>query len=78
MRMLQNHDLGADEEDFFLKLKMYCPDIYDVKYLMGSCKELRGGLQEIADKLGVCACVYLRSGVFMLSITPNNKYVCFL
>jgi len=53
MRMIQNHDLGADEEDFFIRLKMYCPDIYDVKYLMGSCKELRGGLQEVADKLGV-------------------------
>ncbi len=27
--------------------------LYDIKYLMRSCRTLRGGLQELADDLGV-------------------------
>ena len=51
--MLQNEDLEEDDEEFFSKLKCYCPDIYDVKYLMKSCKDLKGGLQEVSDYLQV-------------------------
>ncbi len=32
---------------------MYFPVVYDIKYLMKCCKTLKGGLQEVADDLGV-------------------------
>lgn len=42
-----------DCEDFFLSCRIYFPTIYDIKYLMRSCKTLKGGLQDVADELGV-------------------------
>ena len=42
-----------EESEFFDLLKLYFPKIYDVKYLMKSCKNLKGGLQEVADQLEV-------------------------
>ena len=53
IKMLINTDLEEEDENFFSKLKYYCPDIYDVKYLMKSCKDLKGGLQEVSDYLQV-------------------------
>ena len=49
--MLQN--LPKTEEAFFENLKLYFPNVYDVKYLMKSCKNLKGGLQELANELEV-------------------------
>ena len=49
--MFQN--LPKTEEAFFENLKLYFPNVYDVKYLMKSCKNLKGGLQEVADMLEV-------------------------
>ncbi|KAA8586509.1 hypothetical protein FQN60_000345 [Etheostoma spectabile] len=40
-----------EEHDFFQILNLFFPAIYDVKYLMKSCKNLKGGLQEVADQL---------------------------
>ena len=37
--------LLKEEKDFFSLLRLYFPAIYDVKYLMKSCKRLKGGLQ---------------------------------
>ena len=45
--------LPCDEPEFFELIKIYFPNIYDVKYLMKSCKTLKGGLQEVADELKV-------------------------
>ncbi|XP_059171878.1 CCR4-NOT transcription complex subunit 7-like [Physella acuta] len=53
IKMLQNSDLEEDDEEFFSKLRLHCPDIYDVKYLMKSCKDLKGGLQEVSDYLQI-------------------------
>lgn len=53
IKMLINTDLEEEDENFFSKLKYYCPDIYDVKYLMKSCKDLKGGLQEVSDYLQI-------------------------
>merc|ERR1712226_1797513 len=39
--------------EFFELLKTYFPNVYDVKYLMKSCKNLKGGLQEVANELEV-------------------------
>ena len=51
--MLTNSNLPEGETEFFETLKIYFPNIYDVKYLMKSCKNLKGGLQEVADMLEV-------------------------
>ena len=53
MRLLTNEKLPDEESDFFELLSCYFPKIYDVKYLMKSCKNLKGGLQEVADQLKV-------------------------
>ena len=53
LSLLTNVNLPEGETEFFETLKMYFPNIYDVKYLMKSCKNLKGGLQEVADMLEV-------------------------
>ncbi|XP_035901568.1 CCR4-NOT transcription complex subunit 7 isoform X4 [Anopheles stephensi] len=51
LKLLTDQNLPAEEGDFFELLRIYFPTIYDVKYLMKSCKNLKGGLQEVADQL---------------------------
>ena len=53
LRLLTNTNLPEDESDFFMTLNIYFPKIYDIKYLMKYCKNLKGGLQELADTLDV-------------------------
>lgn len=55
MRVLTGRKLPDDESDFFALMSLYFPKVYDVKYLMKSCKNLKGGLQEVADSLEVSA-----------------------
>jgi len=55
MRVLTSCKLPDDEADFFGLMSLYFPNVYDVKYLMKSCKNLKGGLQEVADSLEVSA-----------------------
>lgn len=57
VRLLTNQDLPDTEQDFFDLTSLYFPRIFDVKYLMKSCKNLKGGLQDVADALEVCAYV---------------------
>lgn len=45
--------LPSQEADFFALLRLWFPCVYDIKYLMRSCKTLKGGLQDVADDLGV-------------------------
>merc|ERR1712196_525817 len=45
--------LSAVETDFLSELALYFPCNYDIKYLMRSCKNLKGGLQEVADDMEV-------------------------
>jgi CCR4-NOT transcription complex subunit 7/8 len=45
--------LPAHENDFFEQLRLWFPCIYDIKFLMRSCKTLKGGLQDVADDLQV-------------------------
>ncbi|KAK0524660.1 CCR4-NOT core DEDD RNase subunit [Tilletia horrida] len=45
--------LPPQEADFFALLRVYFPCIYDIKFLMRSCKSLKGGLQDVADDLQV-------------------------
>lgn len=51
LKILTDQKLPTDESEFFELLRIYFPVIYDVKYLMKSCKNLKGGLQEVADQL---------------------------
>ena len=54
MKLLTCVHLPATEEEFFELFSIWFPTVYDVKYMMRSCKGLKGGLQEVADDLGVC------------------------
>lgn len=51
IKLLTDSNLPQDETEFFDLLKIFFPTVYDVKYLMKSCKFLKGGLQEVADQL---------------------------
>jgi CCR4-NOT transcription complex subunit 7/8 len=53
LKVLTCKTLPPKEEDFFELLRLYFPAIYDIKYLMKSCKNLKGGLQDVADDLQV-------------------------
>lgn len=53
LKVLTGMLLPTTEEDFFGMIKLFFPNIYDVKYLMKSCKSLHGGLQEVSDQLEV-------------------------
>lgn len=53
LKILTNSNLPSEEADFFELLRIYFPNIYDVKYLMKSCKNLKGGLQEVAQQLEI-------------------------
>jgi CCR4-NOT transcription complex subunit 7/8 len=53
LSLLTNVNLPEGEAEFFETLNIYFPKIYDIKYLMKSCKNLKGGLQEVADTLEV-------------------------
>lgn len=51
LKLLTDQPLPEEEAEFFELLRLYFPTIYDIKYLMKSCKNLKGGLQEVADQL---------------------------
>ncbi|KAL7749030.1 CCR4-NOT core DEDD RNase subunit [Sorochytrium milnesiophthora] len=53
LKLLTCAPLPAEEADFFSVLNTFFPCIYDIKYLMKSCKNLKGGLQDLADDLKV-------------------------
>lgn len=48
LKLLSEEPLPEQESDFFELIRIYFPVIYDVKYLMKSCKNLKGGLQEVS------------------------------
>ena len=47
LRLLTCQNLPVEESEFFDLLRLYFPKVYDVKYIMKSCKNLKGGLQEV-------------------------------
>ncbi|CAG0902191.1 unnamed protein product [Darwinula stevensoni] len=51
IKILTDQNLPSEESEFFEFLRLYFPSIYDVKYLMKSCRNLKGGLQEVAEQL---------------------------
>ncbi|KAG9104021.1 hypothetical protein FRC06_006101 [Ceratobasidium sp. 370] len=53
LRLLTNAPLPTVEEDFFELVHMWFPQILDIKYITRSIRATKGGLQELADELGV-------------------------
>mmetsp|Transcript_17678 Transcript_17678/g.37375 ORF Transcript_17678/g.37375 Transcript_17678/m.37375 type:complete len:282 (+) Transcript_17678:244-1089(+) len=53
MKLLTCKPLPQEEEDFFSDLQHYCPHIFDIKHMMRSCENLKGGLTKLAEELEV-------------------------
>ncbi|KAF8968961.1 ribonuclease H-like domain-containing protein [Flammula alnicola] len=53
VKLLTAQSLPTTEDAFFSLLKIWFPTVYDIKFLMRASKALKGGLQEVADDLGV-------------------------
>jgi CCR4-NOT transcription complex subunit 7/8 len=53
IKMLINRDLPNTETEFIELLKLFFPSVFDIKYLMKSCRNLKGGLEEVARQLEV-------------------------
>uniref|UniRef100_A0A6A7G872 poly(A)-specific ribonuclease n=3 Tax=Hirondellea gigas TaxID=1518452 RepID=A0A6A7G872_9CRUS len=45
--------LATKESEFFELLHAYFPYLYDVKYLMKNCDSVKGGLNSLAQQLGI-------------------------
>ena len=53
LKILTCEPLPTNEADFFHLMSIWFPTIYDIKHIVRSVKTLRGGLQEMAESLGV-------------------------
>jgi len=53
LHILTNNCLPKEEKEFFDTIHLYFPTIYDLKYLMTACKNLKGGLQDTANQLDI-------------------------
>lgn len=53
LKVLTAAPLPQSETDFFDLLKLFFPNVYDIKYLMKFCDNLHGGLNKLAETLDV-------------------------
>lgn len=53
IKVLTAQALPADEADFFDLLQTFFPALYDIKLMMRVGRSLKGGLQDLADDLGI-------------------------
>lgn len=53
IKLLTNRDLPNTEAEFLELLKIFFPNVFDIKYLMKSCRNLKGGLEEVARQLEI-------------------------
>ncbi|KAF8628810.1 hypothetical protein AX15_003705 [Amanita polypyramis BW_CC] len=53
VKLLTAESLPTNEDNFFSLLRTWFPTVYDIKFVMRACKVLKGGLQDVADELGV-------------------------
>jgi CCR4-NOT transcription complex subunit 7/8 len=53
LKVLTNQPLPSDEGDFFNMLQVFFPAFYDIKLMMRVGRSLKGGLQDLADDLGI-------------------------
>ena len=55
IKILTCRDLPNTEAEFVELLRIFFPNVFDIKYLMKSCRNLKGGLEEVARQLEVNA-----------------------
>ena len=72
VKLLTGQSLPTNEETFFDVLHTWFPTIYDIKFVMRSCKVLKGGLQDVADDLGVRPSTH-RSSHHPHALTPPRR-----
>lgn len=53
IKILTNADLPNTETEFLELIKIFFPSVFDIKYLIKSCKNLKGGLTEVSRQLEV-------------------------
>ncbi|KAK2982183.1 hypothetical protein RJ640_009435 [Escallonia rubra] len=53
VKLLTCQHLPDTQGGFFNLINVYFPTLYDIKHLMRFCKSLRGGLNQLAELLGV-------------------------
>ncbi|KAK7048536.1 ribonuclease H-like domain-containing protein [Favolaschia claudopus] len=53
IKLLTAASLPSTEEEFFDLFHTWFPVVYDIKYMMRASNNLKGGLQQVADDLGV-------------------------
>ncbi|KAI5819922.1 ribonuclease H-like domain-containing protein [Pyronema omphalodes] len=53
VKIMSCESLPKEEANFRTKLRTFFPSLYDIKFLMKSCRNLKGGLQDIADEMGI-------------------------
>jgi len=53
VKLLTAVSLPTTEETFFELLRTWFPTVYDIKFMMRASNVLKGGLQDVADDLGV-------------------------
>jgi len=91
LKVLTCKPLPAEEADFFESVRTYFPCIYDIKHLMKSCKNLKGGLNDLADDLQVerigpqhqagsdslltCATFFKMRGMFFENTIDDSKHM---
>jgi CCR4-NOT transcription complex subunit 7/8 len=66
---LTAESLSTSEDNFFTLLRAWFPTVYDIKFMLRATKVLKGGLQDVADDLGV------RSIRFPFIMIPPNCQV---
>ncbi|KAE8276995.1 CCR4-NOT transcription complex subunit 7 [Larimichthys crocea] len=75
IKILSNANLPEEEVDFFEILRLYFPIIYDVKYLMKSCKNLKMFFEDHIDDAKYCGHLYgLGSGSAYVQNGTGNAY----
>lgn len=53
LKLLTSKDLPEKQSDFFERVKMFFPVLYDIKHLMDFCPKTFGGLSKVAELLHV-------------------------
>jgi CCR4-NOT transcription complex subunit 7/8 len=72
IKLLTNRDLPNTEAEFLELLKIFFPNVFDIKYLMKSCRNLKGGLEEVARQLEVS-----KLSIFCFSLILYLKIIFF-
>lgn len=53
VRILTGRPLPTTEQTFFIDLHTFFPHVFDIKYLMKSSRDFKGGLDQLAEELEV-------------------------